>query len=132
MLLSSEPVQSDVGLLALRLSAGITMFWQHGLPKLMNFADRMDTFNDPFGISPLLALTLIVIAEAGCSLLVVLGLWTRLSTIPLIIGMAVIVFMAKAGDPFKEKELALIYLMAFLTIFFAGSGRYSLDRLKFQ
>ena len=108
------------------------MLWQHGWPKLIGFADRMDKFADPFGIGPAASLTLIVFAEVFCAALVVLGLWTRVALIPLIIGMAVIVFMQKGGEPFGEKELAFVYLAMYAVLLFTGSGRFSIDRIKFQ
>ena len=132
MLLNSEPIALDFGLLALRVGAGGTMFWQHGWPKLAAFGEKMDTFGDPIGLGPAISLGLIVFAETVCALLVALGLWTRLSTVPLIIGMAVAAFVANGDGPFKAMELAVCYMVAFLTIFFAGSGRFSLDRLNFK
>jgi putative oxidoreductase len=132
MLLNSEPVNEDLGYLFLRVGAGGTMFWLHGLPKLMSFSERMDSFADPFGISPAISLVLIIIAEVLCSLLLVLGLWTRLASIPLIIGMSVIIFMVNGDASFKDNELAIIYLIIFITLFFTGSGRYSIDRITFR
>ena len=32
-------------------------------------------------------------------------------------------------DPFGERELAFVYLIAFVTLFFTGPGRYSLGKL---
>jgi putative oxidoreductase len=46
--------------------------------------------------------------------------------------MGVAAFITHGEDPFGEKEMAVLYTIAFLTIFLTGSGRYSLDRLKFQ
>lgn len=132
MLLNSEPISEDFGAFFLRLSVGGTMFWHHGLPKLMSFSERMDGFADPFGLGSAFSLTLIVFAELVCSALVVLGLWTRAALVPLIIGMAVIVFMVKGDAEFKDKELALVYLFAFVALFFIGSGRYSVDRISFR
>ncbi|MCB0763860.1 MAG: DoxX family protein [Flavobacteriales bacterium] len=131
MLLNSDPISEDLGQLILRVSAGGTMFWHHGWPKLMSFSERADSFADPFGIGPTLSLVLILLAEVVCSALVVLGLWTRMATVPLIIGMAVIVFMVKGDAPFGESELALVYLFAFTTLLFTGSGRFSVDRISF-
>lgn len=131
MLLNSEPISEDLGHLVLRVSAGGTMFWQHGWPKLLSFNERADSFADPFGLGSTFSLILILFAEVVCSTLVVLGLWTRTAVIPLILGMAVIVFMVKGDADFKEKELAMIYLCAFVVLFFTGSGRYSLDRISF-
>jgi putative oxidoreductase len=132
MLLNSEPVALDFGLLTLRVGAGGTMLLQHGWPKLAAFGEKMDTFGDPIGLGPAFSLGLIVFAETVCAVLVALGLWTRLSTVPLIIGMAVAAFVSNGDQPFKAMELAVCYMVAFLAIFFAGSGRFSLDRLNFK
>lgn len=132
MLLNSDPINEDVGYLILRLGAGGTLLWQHGLPKLIGFADKMDTFSDPFGVGPALSLALITFAEFFCAALVVLGLWTRLATVPVIIGMAVAAFIVHGDDPFKKKELAIMYLIAFITILLVGSGRYAVNRLSFR
>lgn len=132
MLLNSEPVSLDLGLLTLRVGAGGMMIWQHGWPKLLGFTEMMDKFGDPIGLGPVISLGLIVFAETVCALLVALGLWTRLSTVPPILGMAVAAFVANGDKPFAKQELAVCYLVAFLAIFFAGSGRFSLDRLNFK
>ncbi|MBV6404921.1 MAG: hypothetical protein GFGODING_01683 [Flavobacteriales bacterium] len=132
MLLNSEPLGEDFGVLLLRVTAGGGMFWLHGWPKLMHFSERMDSFADPFGIGSAASLVLIVFAEVLCSALVVLGLWTRAALIPLLIAMGVVVFMIDAGEPLKERELALFYLLSFATLLFTGSGRFSIDRIKFQ
>ena len=132
MLLNSEPISEDVGKLLLRIAAGGGMFWQHGLPKLMKFGELMDSFGDPIGLGSPISLTLIVLAEALCAVLIVLGLWTRVSTLPIIIGMAVATFISNADDPFGAGEKALLYMAAFIAIFFMGSGRFSIDRLNFK
>ncbi|HEX2618064.1 MAG TPA: DoxX family protein [Flavobacteriales bacterium] len=132
MLLNSEEISIDGGVLLLRVSTAGTLLWQHGWPKLAHFSDKMDTFGDPIGLGPAVSLGLITFAETVCAALVALGLWTRISTIPCIIGMAVAAFMANGDAPFAKKELAVLYLCGFLAILLTGSGRFSLDRLKFQ
>jgi len=42
--------------------------------------------------------------------------------------MSVAAFMVHAADPFSQKELALLYLLAFLMVVFVGPGKYSLDK----
>lgn len=132
MLLNSEETAPDLGLLALRLTAGGTLLLQHGWPKLMKFAELSGSFSDPLGVGSFLSLVLILLAEVLCAALVALGLWTRLTTIPPIIGMAVVVFLQNADGTFKQQELGFLYLMAFACIFLLGSGRFSLDRLSFR
>jgi putative oxidoreductase len=128
ILLKSDAIDADIGKLLLRVGAGGLMFWQHGLPKLLDFEEMMHSFADPLGIGPALSLALIVFAECVCAALVVLGLWTRLATIPLIIGMAVVVLVVQSGDPFAHRELPLMFLICFITVLLIGSGRYALGR----
>lgn len=129
-LLSSKPYSIDFALLILRVGAGGFMI-THGWSKLMNFKERLSTFSDPIGLGSEVSLTLIVFAEFFCSLFLILGLYTRLALIPLIIAMIVVAFIVHGDDPFGTKEKALLFLVAYLSLFFTGPGKYSLDsRLK--
>lgn len=118
---------TDIGLLVLRLFFG-GMMLTHGIPKLMGFADKMDSFPDPIGLGSPVALALAVFAEVACAILVALGAFTRLAVIPLIITMAVAAFIVHADDPLGRKELALAYLAAYAAIGLLGAGRYSVDQ----
>ncbi|HQW05885.1 MAG: DoxX family protein [Flavobacteriales bacterium] len=132
MLLNSDPVNEDIGYLFLRIGAGGTMFWQHGWPKLMEFSKHVDSFADPFGLGSTVSLILILFAEVLCAACVTLGIWTRAACIPLIIGMAVVVFMVKGDASFPEKELATVYMVMFATLLFTGSGRFAINRISFS
>lgn len=124
---SSENKNSrDFGFLLLRLFVGGMMF-THGWAKISAFSTLADTFPDPIGIGSTASLILMIFAEAGCSLLLVLGVFTRLAVLPLIFGMCVAGFVVHSGDPFQAKELALLYLSIYIVIFFIGAGRFSLD-----
>lgn len=118
---------ASLGLLVLRVGAGAMLFYGHGLPKLLHFAERAPRFFDPFGIGPARSLGLVVFAEVACSLLVVIGFATRFATIPPIVTMLVAAFAANAGQPFRERELALLYLAAFVTLLLTGPGRFAVD-----
>ncbi|MEO8066154.1 MAG: DoxX family protein [Flavobacteriales bacterium] len=131
-LLNSEPVALDFGLLLLRVVAGGSMIYGHGWGKLMHFSDKMDSFGDPIGLGSTLSLILVVFAEVVCALLVMLGLWLRVSTVPLVITMGVAVFITHAGDPFGDRETAMFYLAAFTALFCTGSGRFAIDRISFS
>jgi putative oxidoreductase len=85
-------VLANLWLLILRLSAGGFML-THGYPKLTRLFDGGEIkFGDPIGIGPAASLVLAVFAEFLCAILVGLGLFTRLSSIPLIITMLVAAF----------------------------------------
>ena len=81
------------------------------------------------GMSPLLSLTLAVIAEFVAPLFVFFGLGTRIAAVPVILTMLIAAFYVHGADPFTNKELALVYSIPFIGLLIAGSGRYSLDSL---
>jgi len=72
---------------------------------------------------------LTVFAELFCSLAPVFGFITRGSAIPLIIAMLTAALVIHGDDPRGKKELALLYLAPYVTLLFAGPGKYSLDRI---
>jgi putative oxidoreductase len=98
----------------------------HGLPKLIGFSEKMESFPDPIGLGSPFALTLTVLAEVLCAALLILGVKTRLVVIPLAITMFVAAFVIHAADPLQKKELAIMYLSAYLALFLAGGGKFQL------
>jgi putative oxidoreductase len=42
--------------------------------------------------------------------------------------MLVAFIIAHDGDPFSKKEKSLMYLIAFIAIYFTGPGKYSVDK----
>lgn len=118
----------SVGLLVLRVAVGCFML-VHGWQKLTGFSEMADTFPDPIGMGSRLSLISAIGAEFGCSLLLIVGLATRLAAIPLAFTMVVALFVVHAADPWQRKELAAIYLSVYAVLICTGAGRYSLDYL---
>lgn len=116
----------NIGLLILRVAAGAFML-THGWQKLSNFDVLQSVFPDPIGLGSGASLTLIIFAEFFCSILLILGAFTRLAVIPLIIGMLVAAFGAHGADPFSAKELSLLYLAIYIAFGFTGAGKFSVD-----
>jgi putative oxidoreductase len=104
------------------------MLFGHGWRKLVSYSENSATFADPLGVGPALSLALVVLAEFFCSALLAFGLFTRLAAIPLAITMSVAAFVIHGNDPWGKKEMAIVYLLIYLTLLFAGPGRISLDR----
>lgn len=117
----------NIAAFLLRVVFGSLIFILHGLPKIQNFSELQSRFYDPFGIGHQGSLLLIIFAEVFCAAFVVMGLFTRLAVIPLVIAMAVVVFLNKQGAPLKEVEMPVLFLGAFLAILFVGSGKFSVD-----
>lgn len=105
------------------------MLVQHGIPKLDKLNDPAG-FPDPLGIGSLPSLILCLIGEFLAPILLILGLKTKLAAIPAAITMAVAAFVVHGADPLARKEMALLYLIAFVVIFLAGPGSVSIDGRK--
>lgn len=117
-----------VGLLLLRLSAGILMM-PHGYSKLIHFAERKDKFMNFLGLGSAFSLALVIFAEFFCSMLLAAGLLTRLVLVPLSIAMAVAVFKAHNGEIFGDGETGFLFLTIYVMLLISGPGKYSVDKL---
>ena len=131
-LFSPRSINTDLASLLLRLVFGLTMLSLHGYSKLERWDELKVDFAEPFGIPAYWAAALTIFAEFYCCIFIVLGLFTRISSIPIILCMAVAAFNIHAGDPWEDKEASLGYLAAFTAIFLLGSGKYALDTLIYK
>ena len=119
----------DILVLLLRITIAAFMI-THGWPKFLKLLEGGEIqFGDPIGLGPALSLILVVFAEFFCSILIGLGLGTRLASIPLMFTMFVAAFISHGDDPFRRKETALLYILFYITLLVVGSRKYSMDYL---
>lgn len=128
-ILSSAPYSLDWAALIMRFVFCGLMAINHGLMKISLFSENPDSFSDPLGIGSSTSYYLVVFAEAICSGLVLLGLFTRLALLPLLVAMAVAVFQVQWNNPMTDKELPLLYLSVYVAIWLLGPGRFSVDAM---
>ena len=122
-----KKVSIDFGLLLMRLGFSVGMM-THGYGKFLKVIQGNFEFGDPIGIGPTFSLILSAIGEFIAPILIILGWKTRLATIFPTLTMLVAFAIAHDGDPFSRKEKAFVYLIAFLTLYFTGPGKYSLGK----
>lgn len=123
-------LNSDLATLLLRLVFG-GLFVRYGYMKVSAYNDILPMFGDIIGIGAKLSFNLVIFAELVCGFLVLIGLLTRLSVIPIFITMIVAFFIAHKNDPFDMKAVAFLLLCLSLVVFVLGSGKYSIDALIF-
>ncbi|MBT2619752.1 MULTISPECIES: DoxX family protein [Chryseobacterium] len=126
---NSNPIFRDIILLIVRVFIGFSML-SHGFPKLqMLLEGGKIEFYDFLGLGPQISLILTIVAEFVCSILLILGLFTRVALGFLIFTMAIAAFVVHGADPFEKRELAFIYLSAYLLLMCFGAGRFSIDHM---
>jgi putative oxidoreductase len=117
----------NLALAMLRIGAS-AMLLTHGIPKIETlFADTV-SFSDPLGIGAILSLVLVLIAEVIAPIFIIIGYRTKIAALFPIIMTTVALLMVHFNDPFAKKEKAVFFLLAFLVVFLAGPGKYSIDR----
>jgi putative oxidoreductase len=124
------PSSPDLALLVLRIWLGLSMALLHGWGKLANLIGGTSKFPDILGIGAMPALGLAIFAEFFCSLLLVVGLWTRLAALALVITMSVAFFIAHGAklSGSGSGELAFVYLAGYFVLLLAGAGKFSFDK----
>ena len=132
MILQSLDRYRSTGLLILRIGLGLFIALAHGWGKVTGGPEMWmqlgSTMDQVFGISflPVFWGFMSMLAEFVGGLLIVFGLLFRPALVLLIINMVIAALMHMVtgqGSP----ELALVYSIGFLALFFTGPGRYSLD-----
>ena len=116
----------NFAMLILRLGVGILMMY-HGYQKLTSFNETSKHMPNLFGMGTSVTTGMVVFAEFFCSVLLIIGLLTRIATIPLIILSCYILFKISGADFFDKGETISLYLTGFLVLLFAGPGRISID-----
>ena len=123
------PVVFNIALLLLRLVFGIAMCVNHGFPKLVGFAEKKEKFVNFLGLGSPATLVLVIFAEVFCPILIILGLFTRLSALPIVFAMGYAFFITHGGDFWGDGESSALFMTAFSTILLCGPGRISVDGL---
>lgn len=122
-------IPKDIILLAVRVFVGFAML-SHGFPKLqMLLAGGKIEFFDFMGLGPQVSLILTVFAEFVCSILLILGLFTRVALGFLIFTMIIAGFVVHGADQFEKREMSLIYLSVYLLLMVIGAGKVSVDHM---
>ncbi|MFN4363706.1 DoxX family protein [Chryseobacterium hispalense] len=126
---------SDLPLLLIRLVLAYG-FYNPAMMKLKDInsiADWFSSINIPF---PLVNAYLAAGTEISGVILLTLGLFTRIISVPLIITMIVAIITVHWENGFEAGEngyeIPLYYLIMLFTLIVYGSGRISLDHILFK
>jgi len=129
--------RADVGLLILRLGAGVSLLLLFGWPKLKDANQYLHTgewmfveFNRKVGLpAPVLIASIQSLNESLGALLVACGLFARFAALCLTIGFAAATYYSLRMNE-DAWLIAMLYAVMFCALLFAGPGKYSIDFLR--
>lgn len=135
-LFKSKPDYINFGLLFYRLALGISMFY-HGYLKyvsgeqgLYKVGAMLPALGVPSGFEVILG-TIASYAEMVGGILLIIGLFTRIGTLLVVGTLAVATILNLNGNFFSWDYPSQMGFGAIM-LFFAGAGRYSLDKALFK
>lgn len=125
----------DLAKLILRLVVGGMMLF-HGISKIQNGIGGIEAMLAAKSLPAFLAYG-VYVGEIIAPLLLLVGLFTRLSALVFAFNMVVAVFLAHAGDFLKldshggwKLELHALYIFGAIAILLLGPGQFSFDAAR--
>ncbi len=119
-------------LLLARMSIGWVMA-ESGLGKVSDFPQAVENFRGLGIPAPELQAPLAGISELVFGLILLVGLFTRIASIPLMVIMAVAIMTVKKADITVVSDLLFfgetLFIVLLLVLLVRGGGVFSLDRL---
>lgn len=135
-LFKSKPDYINFGLLFYRLALGISMFY-HGYLKyvsgeqgLYKVGAMLSVLGVPSGFEVILG-TIASYAEMVGGILLIIGLFTRIGTL-LVVGTLAVATILNLNGNFFSWDYPSQMAFGAIMLFFAGAGRYSLDKALFK
>ncbi len=125
---SPEARRIALGLLALRVSAGMLLIAGQGWYKLYDFTSRHMISLDRLSSAAELRVSFEIIAEFFCPLFVILGVATRLTAIPPWVSLVGAAVLMHGKVLSVEQQLALAYAVPFFVLMLTGAGDHSFDK----
>lgn len=118
----------DWALLFLRSSGSLLLLQVHGMPKLLQFSEELQRIEDPLGLGAGLTLCLAIFAEVLCPLLILLGVFTRLACLPILVLLLVSLLLVHPQWSLAEGQFGWLLLIIFITLAISGPGAMALGR----
>ena len=135
-LFKSKPDYINFGLLFYRLALGISMFY-HGYLKYVSGEQglyKVGAMLSALGVSSgfeVILGTIASYAEMVGGILLIIGLFTRIGTL-LVVGTLAVATILNLNGNFFSWEYPSQMAFGAIMLFFAGAGRYSLDKALFK
>ena len=121
--------RNNIALLLFRSIISLELIIVHGLKKLGIGVAVPEVVPNPFGMPETLNFIFAASANILFPFFIILGIFTRLSALPVLAVTLTGYFIVHGGDPLPERDIPFMYSLCFLLILFLGPGKYSLDKV---
>ncbi len=112
----------DWAVLYMRLFAGgIILF--HNIGKLQNYNQIIDSYPTLLQIDPAAMFILVAVAEVVLAVLIIIGLWVRLASLILSLGLFFMLVWRGLGTG----DALFVWVGIYIFLFISGGGIYSFD-----
>lgn len=119
--------QISLGLLFLRVIGGGLLLQGRSWTWIAMVNVNRPLLTDPFGVGGEFSWFLTLFSEFLCTVLVVLGVFTRFTAVPPLVVMLVTALALPAGTAWSVRETYLLLALPFFVLTFTGPGEYSID-----
>ena len=112
----------DWAVFYMRLFTGAMMLF-HNIGKIQNYNEIISSYPSPLYINPPAVFVIVTVAEALLAVLIIMGLWVRMSA--LVMSLGILLMFAWGGFGAGEQEFVWLGVYVFLII--SGGGFYGFD-----
>lgn len=119
-------------LLGFRVLLSIEMIYAHGLKKIGVGVAVAEQVPNPLHLPEVINNAFAISANIFFPILVVFGLLTRLSVLPILAVTLTGYFVLHFHDAPLIKDTPFMFSLSYLVILFLGAGKYSLDNYLFK
>ncbi|WP_026995003.1 DoxX family protein [Flectobacillus major] len=125
----STNTQQAIVLLCFRVLLSLELIVVHGLKKLGIPNGVAEVIPNPYNMPLWINENIALAANLICPILVILGLFTRLATLPILAVTLSGYFIVHGHDSLLVRDIPFMYSLCFLFLTFTGAGKYSLDTI---
>jgi putative oxidoreductase len=118
-----------LAMFAFRVLVSVQLMTTHGLKKLGIGVEQAEVVPNPLGLPEQLNSLFATSANLFFPVLVIVGLFTRLATLPVLAVTMTGYFILHWNDSLPEKDMPFMYSLSFLLILLFGPGKFSIDYL---
>ncbi|MNE38235.1 hypothetical protein D3C80_1321280 [compost metagenome] len=125
--LNDSVASFDSGMLLFRIVVSIQLIIVHGLKKVGIGTDFRESVPNPLDFPCWFMESFVIASNLVFPLFVIVGYYTRLATIPILLVTLSGYFIVHWNEPLLISDVPFMYSLSFLLIAFCGPGKYSFD-----